>query len=758
MNNPKFSIVIPVYNAEKYLDQCLGSLVNQTLNDIEIICVDDCSTDNSKKVINDFIKKDKRIKYFALSENSGSGHARNIGMEKAQGEYISFVDSDDHIIDNEVYEKIYKYGSKNDADIISSNLKAFNAKGEYFKNLKCPLIVEELPISPQEYGIPWYHIKNVYKNAFLKEYDIKYPDNKRGQDPIFLAKVLKNVDLVYCTPIDFYAYRTFESFDKLNSKEKELDYIKHFREVLDILDTDEFKETHLKYKEKMYEFFKSPDLYFSIESLEENIKTVFGEDSDVYTIFKLQNSLIKKENEIEQLSSSGINSYMESNEMLYIIDSILLSEGNKVNLQIDHRELNFQIKCVVEDIYESSYHRNNSISTRKKFLSKLSSLYVLFNRNNKGIKNAWINFKGYKLIKDNKLFDLGYYLRKNPDVRKSGKDPLVHYMFKGFKEGRNPNSSFNNDNYLNQNPDIKDLNLSPLVHYTLYGQKEKRKIMGDQEIKVKSINPVYSVLDMKTVIEVTFNKPIKAGTQWIELRKKNDELIPYEIQLFKNRINIIPSEMLSESEQYNLIFHTESFTDTFNNPLRLYTTNFSIKNKSEPLEAKTIQKSAQNDSYNNYIQGSEILRMQNNEFNNDKSIDNPEITKLINSNKLVVHPEVYMYISDESNLILNSRLEIGRTYEGRPYDITSLRMFENATLTVQKDFKINTGANITLYPGAKLQLGSGYANNNLKIDCNTTITIGDHVFIASDVVIKDGDGHVINNNPEKKVQTHQDRR
>ncbi len=73
-----------------------------------------------------------------------------------------------------------------------------------------------------------------------------------------------------------------------------------------------------------------------------------------------------------------------------------------------------------------------------------------------------------------------------------------------------------------------------------------------------------------------------------------------------------------------------------------------------------------------------------------------------------------------------------------------------ATLTVQKDFKINTGANITLYPGAKLQLGSGYANNNLKIDCNTTITIGDHVFIASDVVIKDGDGHVINNNPENK--------
>ncbi len=686
MNSPKFSIVIPVYNAEKYLDKCLESLVNQTLEDIEVICVDDCSTDNSKKIINEFIKKDERIKYFSLPENSGSGIARNIGMEKAQGEYISFVDSDDYVIDNEVYEKIYKHASKNNADIVSTNLKSFNIHGEYVKNNKCPEIVRECNIQPKDYGIPWYHQRNLYKTVFIKNNDIKYPDFRRGQDPIFLAKVLKNVDTVYCLPIDFYAYRTFESFDKLNTKEKELDYIKHFREVLDILDTESLKETRLKYKEKMYEFFTSPGLYFSIESLEENIKKVFGEDSDVYTIFKLQNSLIKKENEIEQLSSSGINSYMESNEMLYITDSILRSEGKEVNLKIDDRELNFQIKCVVEDIYESAYHRNKTISTRKKFLSKLSRLYVLFNRNNKGIKHAWINFKAYKSIEDNKLFDWGYYLRKNPDVRKSGKDPLVHYMFKGFKEGRNPNPCFNNDNYLNQNPDIKDLNLSPLVHYTLYGQKEKRKIMGDQEIKVKNINPVYSVLDMKTVVEVTFNKPIKAGTQWIELRKKNDELIPYEIQLFKNRINIIPSEMLSESEQYNLIFHTESFTDKFNNPLRLYTTNFSIKNKSEPLEAKTIQKSAENDSYTNYMQGSEILRMQNKEFDNDKSIDNPEITKLINSNKLIVHPEVYMYISDESNLILNSRLEIGRTYEGRPYDITSLRMFDNSNFNGTKRF------------------------------------------------------------------------
>lgn len=97
MSEPKISIIIPVYNVEKYLRECLDSCVNQTLEDIEIICVDDCSTDNSYKILEEYQQKDPRIRIFQQEENKKQGAARNKGLEAATGEYIWFVDSDDYI-------------------------------------------------------------------------------------------------------------------------------------------------------------------------------------------------------------------------------------------------------------------------------------------------------------------------------------------------------------------------------------------------------------------------------------------------------------------------------------------------------------------------------------------------------------------------------------------------------------------------------------------------------------------------------------
>ena len=92
----KVSVIIPVYNTSKYLDKCIDSLVNQTLDDIEFIMVNDGSTDNSKEIIEKWVKKDKRIKLYN-KENGGQASARNLGLTKAEGEYIAFLDSDDYI-------------------------------------------------------------------------------------------------------------------------------------------------------------------------------------------------------------------------------------------------------------------------------------------------------------------------------------------------------------------------------------------------------------------------------------------------------------------------------------------------------------------------------------------------------------------------------------------------------------------------------------------------------------------------------------
>lgn len=101
----KISIIVPVYNTEKFLEKCLNSLINQTLKDIEIICINDGSTDKSLQILEKFANKDKRIQIINQT-NSGLSVARNIGIKKAKGEYIGFVDSDDWV-DLNFFEQLY---------------------------------------------------------------------------------------------------------------------------------------------------------------------------------------------------------------------------------------------------------------------------------------------------------------------------------------------------------------------------------------------------------------------------------------------------------------------------------------------------------------------------------------------------------------------------------------------------------------------------------------------------------------------------
>lgn len=104
----KLSIVIPVYNTAIYLKECLESIINQTYSEIEIICVDDCSPDNSAEIIKEYAAKDSRIKYIKHTENKFQGGARNTGINAAEGSYITFVDSDDYMADKSCYENIIK--------------------------------------------------------------------------------------------------------------------------------------------------------------------------------------------------------------------------------------------------------------------------------------------------------------------------------------------------------------------------------------------------------------------------------------------------------------------------------------------------------------------------------------------------------------------------------------------------------------------------------------------------------------------------
>lgn len=113
----KVSVIVPVYNVEKYIDKCLASLVKQTLKDIEIIIVNDGSPDNSQVIIDKYVKKYPKLVKSYIKENGGQGSARNLGLENATGEYISFVDSDDWL-DYNALSEMYNLAKKTNSDIV----------------------------------------------------------------------------------------------------------------------------------------------------------------------------------------------------------------------------------------------------------------------------------------------------------------------------------------------------------------------------------------------------------------------------------------------------------------------------------------------------------------------------------------------------------------------------------------------------------------------------------------------------------------
>ena len=157
---PKLSLIIPVYNVEKYLRECLDSCINQTLKDIEIICINDCSPDDSYKILEEYSKKDNRVKIINHEGNKGLGAARNTGVASATGEYIWFIDSDD-FIDINSCQLFYDVAKENDVDILLFQGKDFVDENEV-KRYLTPSYYNDLPKN-KVINLKTYK----YKNEFI---------------------------------------------------------------------------------------------------------------------------------------------------------------------------------------------------------------------------------------------------------------------------------------------------------------------------------------------------------------------------------------------------------------------------------------------------------------------------------------------------------------------------------------------------------------------------------------------------------------
>lgn len=204
----KISVIVPIYNVEKYLEKCLDSLLNQTLYDIEIICIDDCSTDNSLKILREYEKKDSRFKVISFDTKQNAAIARNAGLEIAIGDYLGFVDSDD-FVDLDFYEKLYNKAIDTNADIVKGSTLIVELNGSEKKSV----LNESIKQNKMNFLHQWWSA--IYKHSMIKEHKIQFPKEcPKAQDVVFLNNCLieaQNLELINNT---YYHYiRRYDSLD-----------------------------------------------------------------------------------------------------------------------------------------------------------------------------------------------------------------------------------------------------------------------------------------------------------------------------------------------------------------------------------------------------------------------------------------------------------------------------------------------------------------------------------------------------------------
>ena len=205
----KISVIIPVYNAKKYLRQCLDSVLNQTLKEIEVICVDDGSTDDSLTILKEYQKKDNRIVIFT-KKNSGAAVSRNKGLDTAKGLYVAFMDPDDYYPDKDVLFSVYEIACNNNALIAGGSLvvdKSESCCQSKYENKDERFFDNDGFIKYEDYQYDFYYQRFIYKKELIDENQIRFPLYRRGQDVPFFVKAMVIAKKFYAMKRDTYCYR-----------------------------------------------------------------------------------------------------------------------------------------------------------------------------------------------------------------------------------------------------------------------------------------------------------------------------------------------------------------------------------------------------------------------------------------------------------------------------------------------------------------------------------------------------------------------
>lgn len=260
MNEIKVSVIVPIYNTEKFLRKCIESIVNQTLQEIEIILINDGSTDNSHNICLEYTEKyPEKIRYIN-NKNIGCSATRNLGIELARGEYIAFVDSDDYI-EKEMYEEMYIKGQKTGSDIVLCGINTIFLENQkiWIRKVKNKEEKYEYLTREQLLNNP---VNKIFKTELLRKNKIFFPlDTQFAEDIVFCIKTI-----IYCSKMsaiekEFYNYIIHEN-NSVHNLETRRGVFESFRWLFSFL----VENNYLKDK-KIYNCFYSFFNFYAIRSV-----------------------------------------------------------------------------------------------------------------------------------------------------------------------------------------------------------------------------------------------------------------------------------------------------------------------------------------------------------------------------------------------------------------------------------------------------------------------------------------------------------
>lgn len=290
---PKVSVIVPVYNVEKYLRQCLDTIINQTLKEIEIILIDDGSTDSSLTICKEYTKLDGRIKLIH-KENEGLGYTRNKGLQEATGEFVGFIDSDDWI-ELDMFEKLYQTAVEKKADTCLGNIKGKKLlfEGKEVKQELLPKMIGSKYDGTDYYGMSVW--RGIYQLDLIKTHNVQFPSEREliSEDIIFDIQYYSIAQKVVLIDHKFYYYR--ENLNSLTKRYREnrFDlykklYLEEERKIR-ILTIEEEAEERLQmvFYWNITNAFRQEMAFFTFKKAYQNMKKIAKDELVVRVIGKI---------------------------------------------------------------------------------------------------------------------------------------------------------------------------------------------------------------------------------------------------------------------------------------------------------------------------------------------------------------------------------------------------------------------------------------------------------------------------------------